>query len=368
MAEKKSRKRIEIIDIAKCIAIFMVVLGHTSPNKELVENTPMLTKILYSTHMPLFFFLSGLSIPLKSLETRHEWRLFLRKTLLTICVPFLIWGLVYCNFSFQNVALILYGSWAALGKAQTLTSLWYLSCLFCARILVQIIISLFSHTEFANRRMLYLIPAAVCMVVGVLFPNLENGYPWCLNIAFTAAGCMLVGIAARYGVIRLSVQKGQILCLLLAASVLLYAVAVILLGDRFINMMMCRGYYGNPLIALVLAVLGSFAVMLLSMLLKRMVDEWFPALNLKAMIYLGQHTMGVFLLHKPLLQDILMPAFRSLLPNGPDILVRLPATLIALVVSTCLCRLIEYYIPELVGIFSGDVIKGREGWHLSLEQ
>ena len=50
MSDKKIRRRIEIIDIAKCIAIFTVVLGHTSPNSELLRNTPLLTKILYSFH------------------------------------------------------------------------------------------------------------------------------------------------------------------------------------------------------------------------------------------------------------------------------------------------------------------------------
>ena len=32
----------------------------------------------------------------------------------------------------------------------------------------------------------------------------------------------------------------------------------------------------------------------------------------------------------------------------------------ALIVSLWLCRLIEYYIPELVGIFGRDIISGRE--------
>ena len=53
--ELKIKRRIEIIDIAKCIAIFMVILGHTSPNSELAGNPPLITKILYSIHMPLFF-------------------------------------------------------------------------------------------------------------------------------------------------------------------------------------------------------------------------------------------------------------------------------------------------------------------------
>ena len=124
-------------------------------------------------------------------------------------------------------------------------------------------------------------------------------------------------------------------------------------------MMMCKGSYGDPVIALLLAVLGGFAVMVLSMLLKRMADEWIPSMDLKQMIYLGQHTMGVFILHKPMLQNIFVPAFGKLLSGGPDILIRVLATVAALLVSIVLCRLIEHCIPELVGIFSKDIIAGK---------
>ena len=45
-----SVKRIEWVDVAKGIGIFLVVLGHTSAQ---------LRNLIYGFHMPLFFFLSG---------------------------------------------------------------------------------------------------------------------------------------------------------------------------------------------------------------------------------------------------------------------------------------------------------------------
>ena len=50
MSEKKAR--IELIDIAKAITIVLVILGHTTGNLE----TPMYRRLIYSFHMPLFFF------------------------------------------------------------------------------------------------------------------------------------------------------------------------------------------------------------------------------------------------------------------------------------------------------------------------
>ena len=359
MSEKRVRYRIEIIDVAKCIAIFMVVLGHTATNEEIAGAHPaMLVKILYSIHMPLFFFLSGLSISTKPLKGWKMWRLFLRKTVLTIAIPYLLWALIYCNFSFENLGWILYGSWIALGKTGTVTSLWYLSCLFVARVLVQGVITLMVRID--NRRPAYLIPAAVCLVIGALFPRLEIGYPWCFDIAFVACGCILLGIAARNGIIELSVQKGWVLISLLTVSIFLYVLTVSLAGDQFTVLLMANGVYGNLFVSLVLTILGGFAILMLSMILKRMANEWLRGMNLQPLIYLGQHTMGVFLLHKPMLQNVFMPAFGNLFGGGPNMVIRLLSTIASILVSLWLVKLIAYWIPEIVGIFSKDRIAGKE--------
>ena len=49
-------KRIGFIDIAKGIGILLVVLAHN----DLEAYAPFLHKVIYSFHMPLFFFLSGM--------------------------------------------------------------------------------------------------------------------------------------------------------------------------------------------------------------------------------------------------------------------------------------------------------------------
>lgn len=46
--------RIEHIDIARGIAIILVVLGHCCPSADIDLN-----RVILSFHMPLFFFLSG---------------------------------------------------------------------------------------------------------------------------------------------------------------------------------------------------------------------------------------------------------------------------------------------------------------------
>ena len=50
--EVKRNHRLNYVDYLKCFAIYLVVLGHCSINSGLMN-------IIYSFHLPLFFFLSG---------------------------------------------------------------------------------------------------------------------------------------------------------------------------------------------------------------------------------------------------------------------------------------------------------------------
>ena len=71
----KGRKevRIELIDIAKAITIFLVILGHTTGNCD----TPMYRRFLYAFHMPLFFVLASMSIrPAAFTGGRTGWPFF----------------------------------------------------------------------------------------------------------------------------------------------------------------------------------------------------------------------------------------------------------------------------------------------------
>ena len=49
------KERVKWIDYAKAFAIFFVVIGH-------VDTGNYFTDWIYSFHMPLFFFLSGITI------------------------------------------------------------------------------------------------------------------------------------------------------------------------------------------------------------------------------------------------------------------------------------------------------------------
>jgi hypothetical protein len=191
-----------------------VILGHTTGNLE----TPMYRRLIFSFHMPLFFFLAGMSIKPKALKSFGEWKGFIWKNLRALVVPYLIFAFIYAPFSFDNVPKFLYGSWQALGKARTLTSLWYLTCFFIARIYCQILTDLVSRANPKNLNATLGLLAIPMFAVGFLLPKLDGGYLWCLDISFVASGFILLGIALRQRILIFAQAKSWVLALFTAAA------------------------------------------------------------------------------------------------------------------------------------------------------
>ncbi len=341
------KKRIELIDLAKALTIFLVILGHTAG----LTDTAMYAKVIYTFHMPLFFFLAGMSLRPAAVRGKEGWRAFLKKTAQALVVPYIIWGLIYAPFSFENVACLLYASWKSLGKMGTLTSLWFLAALFIARTAVQMILNLTLRKERKYPELFTGISAAVMLAAGFLFPHLESGYPWCLDIAFTSAGFILAGIALRKPVLILAQQKTAVLAAVLTVSLLLLYAGTFLRKDDLGLILMCDSQYGDLFYFLLNSFSGSTALLSFCMLVIRAAREGVRPFGISAVTYIGMHTMGIFLLHKNILQQLIMPWLNSLFPDTPVLLTAVPASIITLILSVLFCKVIETYVPQLLGQF-----------------
>ena len=135
-------KRIEYIDIAKGIGILLVVLGHN--DFEVIS--VFAQRLIYSFHMPLFFFLSGYF-----LNTAIPFFEFIKKRSNTLLKPFLFTVLLiyFTSVSFEkmgfNTAITrtvksLYGSGHYLDWVQ----LWFLPHLFAVSLYAFLFIALVS--------------------------------------------------------------------------------------------------------------------------------------------------------------------------------------------------------------------------------
>lgn len=341
-------RRIETIDIAKAITIFCVILGHTTGNLD----TPMFRRVLYSFHMPLFFFLAGLSIKPKAVRGTKGWTAFLYKNLLALMVPYLIWGLVYAPFSYPNMGELFYGSWEALTRMETLTSLWYLPCFFVARVIVQLVINAAELAKAKSVPLWCACAAVPLLAAGLLLPHAENGAVWCADIALAASAFILLGIALRKAYLIMAQQKTLWLMAAFLAGGALFCAGTVFRGDALELSLMCKSSYGNLPWFLFNSVFGSLTVLTLSMLLSRLSRESARPFHIDAVTYVGQQTMGIYLLHKPFLQQIIVPALTGLLPDGcPFLAAAFLASCLALLFSVCMCFVIEKFVPQLLGRF-----------------
>ncbi len=132
------KKRINWIDVAKAIGIYLIYLGHCN------KNAGAAYSFVFKFHVPLFFFLSGCS---ENFNKEEKVIKNIKKNLVTILFPALIFALLslILNVLFNNLGLnevrlcfdeikrgIIRNTFAA-------QSLWFFSCLFVVKCLFSII-------------------------------------------------------------------------------------------------------------------------------------------------------------------------------------------------------------------------------------
>ena len=82
---KNKSERVEWIDCAKGIGIILVIMGHS-----ICPDT--LLYWLYTFHMPLFFFLSGLTF---NFDKYFEFKSFVISKIKSLLIPYALLSLIY---------------------------------------------------------------------------------------------------------------------------------------------------------------------------------------------------------------------------------------------------------------------------------
>ena len=80
------KKRVEWIDSLRGLAMFLVILGHSF----YIRNNKI-RNYLYSFHMPLFFFISGLTTKRKDISFIE----FIKKKAKNLLLPYLFLNIYY---------------------------------------------------------------------------------------------------------------------------------------------------------------------------------------------------------------------------------------------------------------------------------
>lgn len=340
------QSRIKYIDYAKAITIFFVVIGHCSicPN--------FLKQWVYSFHMPLFYAFCGMTWSFKNISFKSD----MIKKIKRLVIPFVIWSvgytlvtdILYKTISVKHIICDLYGSQASLKIGNSLTSLWFLSCLFVAVIMFDVVMNWIECQKLKNGRVLRVIFLAVSFCLGFCLSKIkpiEIGYPWCFNVSFMAVFFIQIGYYMKELFLKLK-DKGFILKFIVCIiSFLLTFTYRINLNYILINNVdMASSNYGNHLLFLFTSIAGIVFVITFCII----IDDIF---DLRFLSFVGMNTMAIMFIHKPIVKGIKFGFGKPMLFQF-----LLTVVISAFVVAfSCLCAMVlNKYLPFTLGVSANN--------------
>lgn len=279
------KARILFIDIAKCIAMFLVIHNHF-----LMDYGNGVVKIVIASfHMPLFFMLSGLTI--KTPNSYKDVLLHIFNRVIRMMLPFYLWCFLYSGFSYGNVFKILWGSntTIALGGA------WFIPCFFIADILCTL-----SLWALKKRNKLLLLPfIVVFFAITFLLKNIDYKYglPFTLGVSFAGAAFICLGKLLWEFHFFEWVEKRKIYIQALFLSLAFGLTFVLAYFNKsgydndYHRIVMALSYFGNYFMFIGSGLFGSIFVIVLSMMISKFSFS-------KALAKIGQFTFVILMMQQ----------------------------------------------------------------------
>ena len=333
-------KRIEWIDLAKCIGIFFMVWGHCG--------VPLSIDIfLHAFHMPIFFFLSGYCAR-KRLDVKNKLRTLLLPYFLFAVALYAFWSLlaVFCevvpSYALSYFLESLLWNNAMLSPYAGVQ--WFLTCLFLCELIFFLINSIPSCFFKAGLVVAF-------SVLGYAYPLLfDVRLFWALDCAFTALSFYAMGYLIRY-----LEKKRQALPprALFKWQGTLFAVAVPIAvlatkKNGYVNMRTLEYgnyalYYLSACTIIALICLGCSWIARISVLKKTRIY--------KGILYIGKNTLIVLLMNQLYIQIFrfwIEPLVQPRLTVSADFLHFLQAVLTCIVMLPTIW-LFHRYLPYALG-------------------
>lgn len=329
----------------KGIAILLVVIGHCC---QLPEHPTALVRFIYSFHMPVFFIAAGMFIKSHDGKTNDDRKNGFVKRFLALMVPYYIWCLIYMDCTMDNFGRMFYASFQSIkATGAECRQLWFLPCLFMAEVLINLVLWLAKVLNVSEKPFLSVV-AVLSFVVGFILPKIECGYPFNLDVAFVAMGIMILGRLGREMISRFDGLTFQVQLPMFLVSAALLAVGNIF-GLKGFMSVMALSAYGPVFWFLWNACFGVIMVRSFSSIVAKIGNVPVLSFFKHSLLWLGQNTIGIFLLHMPLCYWI-MPRMVdtfgiSLAKGSGNLIIGLTVTL----VSIALAAIVNALCPQIMG-------------------
>lgn len=272
------QERNDWVDCAKAIGIVLVVYGHVARglasarlpiNQDWFE---LVDSIIYSFHMPLFFFLSGLFFH-DSLIRRGRLGLIANKVD-TIVYPYVVWSLLQ---GFFEVALSSYtNGHVNMGEVlsfpwQPRAQFWFLYALFQVFVVCSLVYA------WKGRR--YFLAPVLFFATLYVF---RIDHPLSGQLVFVLNSAVFFSLGVWFNEVKESFNARRMELLLLFG-------ALFLAGQYVFHIALGLNYRSGGVQALGLATISIFFTISLSMCLARFRSNW--------LLFLGASSMSIYVTH-----------------------------------------------------------------------
>ena len=300
-----SKSRLAYIDIARGIGIMLVVLGHTLAEANYhVQNSTVLFlgQLIYSFHMPLFFFLSGMffkpEIPFLDMLMRR-FDIVLKPYLFAIFMIYFVSVFYDKNLGLSTAILRIIKSLYGNSYYMELywSQLWFLPALFATSLFAYFFYAVFKRLPVWTMFLGLLLTLVVgILTIGWFMPlklalfgfDLElNGLPFSLDIVLVCGFFFLLG---RVVYEHVSMEIFSPLWMLIGSAVVLVALNLIYPAILNLN----TREYDSPLVITLEALAGIVFVLSIS----QWIEKW-GGWGSKALQYYGRISMIVLIFHFP---------------------------------------------------------------------
>lgn len=209
------------------------------------------------------------------------------------------------------------------------------------------------HKVNANSRMLAGGVSVIAFAVGLLLPKLENGYPWCADVAVVALGFIAFGYAIQDLLKKFYTSVPTfVYWVAMLISLSMFVFGIYMQRDNLSLMLMCASTYGNIFYFFFNAISGSAAALFLSMIISDSGKKFkFMAGVKKKITYVGTLTFGIFILHKPFLQEVCMGILGKFGITAFSFWPVLGASFVTLIICCYGIKVINRFVPQLMGRF-----------------
>ena len=274
-----SYKRVDWVDFAKGLGIVLVVIGHSGIPKTL-------SAWIWSFHMPLFFFISGLFFNNSKYPTLAS---FAKKRIQTLLKPYVIFSLIVFLWAYLMNSKFLHFQFSELYLGWNGLALWFIPTLFATEILFYLI------RKKIDSQFLTALILLLSSTLGYLCYLYEFHLPFKLEVVFTAI--LFYGLGFLFGK-DINIVVGQ-----LKSTFLLLLIAVISVAHFVIATLnspqldMASNTLGYPVPTFIAAALGIILLFSISIVVFKLGKNAYSIFQ-KSISFIGKNTFVILAFHQ----------------------------------------------------------------------